>query len=412
MFENNNLSEVEFNHRKFCDLNNIKYGKFYYENDHQKYSHVYRILEENIDEYIIFIDQYSWFKSYALSKSVLSISDLIIVKHKSIYENFFIVKSTLKIRKLFKEFLANKSISTYTNQYDAEITSSINNLMNQYVLNMLDKHENMYLNLDATIVTNCFDIDFNSCLVQHVQNTGKKKNEFANILCQYKQRKYITKSEPYELVNPGCPNAFVMLYTKNIENIGIISETNISRWCKENNFSLYVYRDIPEEMKNINGKKMSGNWLKPHLIKKHLDDHQYISWVDSDILITKDYKLTHTEDIEVYTDPLNWFFNSGFMSFKNVKKNHLLLNFLIQRFNELEDTSRVYVNGGDQKYFIEVVKSIYPDMIVRSNHNTNVNPSFPFFINPNQPALIHFMGYPNHIRIALMDAYEQIISAS
>lgn len=414
MFEDVGLSKLELNHKSFCELNNIDYDKFYYCDDHQKFAKVYRILEENPDECIIFVDQYSWFKPKKIN--MLFPEDLIIVKHDNLlYENFFIVRSKQRTRALFREIMGNKSMITYKVANEKDEALSLMDTFN--VKNMLEPYENSYLNISSKVVSNIYDVGLKSSLVynlsfNHAVDLLIKKHQFANLLCDYKQSTYEKKSDHFEVINPGCPTAFVMLYTKNIENIGIISETNVGRWCLNNNVSLYVYRDVPQNLTNINGKPMSGNWLKPHLLMNHINDHQYVSWIDSDVLITKDYKLTHAEDVEVYADPGNWFFNSGFMSFKNTEKNHKLLKMLIEIFNKLEDTSRIYVNGGDQRYFIIAVKACYPDILVRSNHMTNTHPSSPCFINPDQPALIHFMGYPHHIRVAIMDAYEQMISTS
>jgi len=150
---------------------------------------------------------------------------------------------------------------------------------------------------------------------------------------------------------------------------------------------------------------MHGNWSKPRLILRHLAQHEYVGWIDSDILVSRDYEMIFQDEVHVYNDPCAWEFNSGFMVFKNTPKNQELLQSVIERIHSIDRLDSVYVNGGDQTYFIEQVKVHYPDLLVSSNLLTNSHVLFQLIGSTKK--MIHFMGLPIHIRRIMMDVYYQ-----
>ena len=104
LYEHDNIPNLEYNHRKFCDLNNIEYNKVKIKNYRQKYHQIYYILESNINDTIIFIDSYSYFKSFEFDFEM--ISDILIQSSDlEIYDNFFIVKSNKETLRIFKNIV-------------------------------------------------------------------------------------------------------------------------------------------------------------------------------------------------------------------------------------------------------------------------------------------------------------------
>ena len=149
---------------------------------------------------------------------------------------------------------------------------------------------------------------------------------------------------------------------------------------------------------------MTGNWCKPYILLNHISDHDYISWIDSDIIITDGYKMNFEDEISVYIDPGSWDFNSGYMVFKSCEKNKILLNGVIERFNKLDKIDSIYVNGGDQTHFIEEVKKQYPDYLPKSSMYTN---SYISISTPSEKMMIHFMGIKPQLRHIIMEYYDK-----
>lgn len=209
------------------------------------------------------------------------------------------------------------------------------------------------------------------------------------------------------MFNSGNKNAVVLQYTPEIKEFGIYSETNLKKYCEYNNITLYVYRDLTQYLKDM---KVSGAWCKPWLLLENFDKHEYIAWVDSDILISKEYKMNFSGDVSVYADPI-FYFNSGFMIFKTTEKNKILLNDIIESFKSIDgELSGVYTHGGDQPRFIEKIKELYPDNTPMSNLNGNSHPLIPIKMSPyKNNVMIHFMGYDKVFRKNVMKAYNSIM---
>lgn len=80
---------------------------------------------------------------------------------------------------------------------------------------------------------------------------------------------------------PGSRIAITTLYTPNIAVYGRIAERNFCRYCEAHGYTLYVHRDIPAEI-DLNA---SGNWYKPWFLHAYLQHHDWVFWLDSDVLI-------------------------------------------------------------------------------------------------------------------------------
>ena len=403
LYEHDDIPNLEYNHRKFCDLNNIEYNKVKIKNYHHKYHQIYYILESNLGETVFFIDSYSYFKTFQFDFDMMTSDMLIQASDSQIYDNFFIVKSNKDTLRIFKNILllSSDSVSIKKSEFKLNEESYI-----KYFGNDISKHiqkypynfKNKYLNIDVTLHNNFMNIDnILVCVFRTIENN--KDVNLSEILCNHKSVEYKFRSSKFDIINPGKKNALITLYTDNIKKQGIVSELNIEKFCMLNDITYYVYRDIPDNLSN-----MTGNWCKPYILLNHINDHDYISWVDCDIIITDGYKMDFDDDITLYNDSLSWDFNSGYMVFRNNERNKSLLNGVIDRFNKLDRMDSIYVNGSDQTYFIEEIKYQYPEYLPKSSIFTNSNI---VITTPGEKMMIHFMGIATHLRHIVMEYYEK-----
>ena len=392
LYECKNINELEYNHKKFCEYNNIKYDQYFIRGYHDKFHLIYYLLEKNPGETLLFVDSNSYFKNL---KYEFEFTEDIVVQldGDNASGNFFIVKSSKESRAVFKSVLLDAS-------HHAVVHRSMDfnmKIPEKYILGHLFQQKGVYFNVNI-----CQHENFNDApiMVCHVRADSWGSFSYANSVCNYKPVRYVTNDKKYEVFNPGMKKALVSLYTENIKDIGIISEKNISDYCIANHITYYIYRELPAEL-----GEMHGNWSKPCLILRHLFQHEYVGWIDSDILISRDYEMNFQDEVQVYNDPCAWEFNSGFMVFKNTPKNQELLESVIERIHSIDRLDSVYVNGGDQTYFIEQVKARYPDLLASSNLITNSHVLFQLIDTTKK--MIHFMGLPTHIRRIMMDVYYQ-----
>ena len=120
---------------------------------------------------------------------------------------------------------------------------------------------------------------------------------------------------------PGSRVALTMLYTSNIGVYGRIAEHNLRRYCEAHGYTLYVHRDIPKEV----GLNASGNWFKPWLLHAYLQHHEWVFWMDSDVLIADLNRplesLLDGRDWLLARDIGQWTFNSGVVGFRRTERN-------------------------------------------------------------------------------------------
>ncbi|WP_250516131.1 hypothetical protein [Caballeronia sp. INDeC2] len=159
----------------------------------------------------------------------------------------------------------------------------------------------------------------------------------------------------YEAVNGDAPIALAMLYTPNIREYGAIAERNLRRYCERHGYALHLYREVPPEA----GPGASGNWIKPWVLLRHLPEHEWIFWIDADVLVVDQSKplepLLTNRDRVIATD-VSWHFNSGIMGFRNTQQNLDVLTEIEQTIGAIADKSSTYASGGDQDVFIKVLQ--------------------------------------------------------
>jgi len=209
----------------------------------------------------------------------------------------------------------------------------------------------------------------------------------------------------YEAMNADAPIALAMLYTPNVSEYGEIAEANLRRYCARHGYALHVYRDIPDQA----GWNAAGNWFKPWVLRHHLEQHQWVFWIDADVLVVDQKKplepLCQNVDRVLAAD-ISWHFNSGVMGFRNTRENARLLEEVAQTVSELSDKSTVYANGGDQDIFIKVMerlgKATYDELIDCTTLNT------PYQLQTRNTFMVHYMGMQPAFRTLAMRHGEQL----
>jgi hypothetical protein len=224
--------------------------------------------------------------------------------------------------------------------------------------------------------------------------------------CQARGRDYLAlppadataNGEAFEAVRRHAPIALTMLYTPNIRNYGEVAERNLRRYCERHGYALYVYRDIPDEARGH-----SGNWLKPWVLRRHLHEHEWVFWIDADVLVS-DQGITlepilRDRDRVIATD-ISWKFNSGIMGFRNTAENQAVLAEIESAIDAVADKSSTYASGGDQNVFIDVMErrgmAGEHDLLDCLTINT------PWQMKTPSSFMVHYMGMWPSLRALIM----------
>jgi hypothetical protein len=192
----------------------------------------------------------------------------------------------------------------------------------------------------------------------------------------------------YEAVNGDAPVALAMLYTPNIREYGAIAERNLRRYCERHGYALHLYRDVPPDA----GPDASGNWIKPWVLLRHLPGHEWVFWIDADVLVVDQGRplesLMKDRDRVIATD-VSWRFNSGIMGFRNTRQNIEVLSEIEQTIGGIADKSSTYASGGDQDVFIKVLQrhglAEYRDLLDCTTINT------PYQLQGSDSFMVHYM---------------------
>ncbi|SCX38700.1 galactosyl transferase GMA12/MNN10 family protein [Variovorax sp. EL159] len=216
--------------------------------------------------------------------------------------------------------------------------------------------------------------------------------------------------EAMSSVNGHAQIAFVTLYTHHISTYARVSEHNVRRYCERHGYGYHVYRGIPGEL----DPEINGAWVKAWLLARHLAQHQWVVWVDADILFVNQAKrfepLLEGRDLLFAKDVGGWLFNSGVMGFRNTARNAELLARIWARITGVEDKSSVYSSQGDQFHTNEVIgeEGLASENNILDCLSLNTPPS----LATSDSLLVHFMslGEPyRSVYMADMDAMSQRI---
>lgn len=187
----------------------------------------------------------------------------------------------------------------------------------------------------------------------------------------------------------GCI-AFVILYTPNIASSGKVAEHNFKRYCDRHGYALYVYRDKPTDITD----NIFGNWLKPWVLKAHISQHDWVFWIDADVLVVNPLQkiepLLKDRDLILAKDMAGWHFNSGVMGFRHTRANIQLLDAIWERFTQVEDKTYTYASQGDQHHIINVIRE--HGLINENNIVDALTINTPPAMQTEHSFMVHYMG--------------------
>jgi hypothetical protein len=205
---------------------------------------------------------------------------------------------------------------------------------------------------------------------------------------------------PLSSYNAEASIAFVTLYTPQIASYARVSEHNVKRYCDRHGYAYHVYRAVPEAL----GPDLKGNWAKPWVLREHLAQHEWIIWIDADMLFVSPAipfePLLAGRDLLVAKDIGAWHVNSGLMGFRRTPGNAELLAQLWQRIVEVPDKSSVYASMGDQYYVNALLRERgldgERDVLDFASINT------PPHLRSANTLLVHFLGLGEPYRSCYM----------
>ncbi|AOJ68886.1 MULTISPECIES: hypothetical protein [Burkholderia] len=200
--------------------------------------------------------------------------------------------------------------------------------------------------------------------------------------------------------NPGRAIALTTLYTSHIESYARIAEGNFRRYCEAQGYTLYVHRDIPREI----GLDATGNWFKPWLLHSYLQHHDWVVWLDADVLIADPHRklepMLEGRDVLLARDVGQWPFNSGVMGFRRTPRNDAMLRDLMATIAAMPDRSGVYAGDGDQLQFIEAMSraGLLQDEAVLDMIGINT----PWLFRRPDSFIVHYYGMWHDMRTLMM----------
>ena len=187
-----------------------------------------------------------------------------------------------------------------------------------------------------------------------------------------------------------------MLYTPNVIRYSTISETNISAYARENNYTLYVYHDTTISLKD------HPTWNKPKVLEAHIKHHKYIMWMDSDAIFTdfdkkiEDVIALSSKSILLCSDIGGWKFNAGVQIWKNSDYSKQML----QKWYAMEHIE--HMKGGDQAQLITLLKhekdyEIFPEETFNTHPKKHKSGMY----------VLHMMGYSGQNRFDTFTAWNK-----
>ncbi|MGL4767511.1 MAG: galactosyl transferase GMA12/MNN10 family protein [Formosimonas sp.] len=207
--------------------------------------------------------------------------------------------------------------------------------------------------------------------------------------------------------NPQAKIALVTLYTHHITSYARVSEHNVKRYCDRHGYAYHVYRAIPEGVPD----NIMGSWLKPHVLSQHFAQHDWVIWVDADVLFHNQAQklepLLDGRELLFAKDLCGWPINSGVQGFKNTPVNAQLLAQLCQRMNDVQDKSGIYSELGDQHHIINVLTE--QNQLSEASVSNCLSINTPPQLANAETLLTHYVGWGDPYRSIYM-AHDDAIS--
>lgn len=202
----------------------------------------------------------------------------------------------------------------------------------------------------------------------------------------------------YETYNKGKKIAIVSLYTSETAHYGSPFEEIVKKYCSINDYTFYIYRE------NIN-KQSFPNWSKAKALINHIEEHDWVVWLDSDAIPLKfDKKLEDfinkyrnkqailSKDFGTSAIDRAFPLNSGVMFWKNTSYVKNILQKLDDFCHENE-TIKLFDFGSDQGVLSHILKKSDP-----SAFNYKLCEMSEFNTDPRNISkdtfILHFMNFP------------------
>ncbi|KXV12363.1 hypothetical protein CR51_06685 [Caballeronia megalochromosomata] len=241
---------------------------------------------------------------------------------------------------------------------------------------------------------------FRNALAEHINDSQQKGVP----LLQFDAQAAVANEE-YSVYNPGKPIALVTYYTPNVRGYGAIAERNMRRYCERHGYTLYVYRQTPAEV----GPGTSGTWLKPWFLRKYLPHHEWVIWVDADILFFDQRKpldpLLDGRDIFVAHDIGPWVINAGVLGFRQKPAVMAFVEEIHEHVSAAPDKSSTYANGGDQTIIANLLSDRLGWKLEHGLDCMTINT--PWYFQQPDSLMVHFVAIQSPMRAVLMAAQER-----
>jgi hypothetical protein len=214
-----------------------------------------------------------------------------------------------------------------------------------------------------------------------------------------------TPDEACSVYNPGKPIALVTYYTPNVRAYGAIAERNMRRYCERHGYTLYVYRETPAEV----GPGTSGTWLKPWFLRKYLPHHEWVIWVDADILFFNQREplepLLVGRDILAAHDIGPWVINAGVLGFRSKPATIAFVEEIYEHVSAAPDKSTTYANGGDQT----IIANLLIDRLGwKLEHGLDcMTINTPWYFQQADSLMVHFVAIQSSMRAVLMGVQDR-----
>jgi hypothetical protein len=241
---------------------------------------------------------------------------------------------------------------------------------------------------------------FRESLAEHINDCQQKGAKLLDFSAQYD-----VPAETHSVYNPGKPVALVTYYTSNVKAYGAVAELNMRRYCERHGYTLYVYRDTPAEV----GPGITGTWLKPWFLRKHLPNHDWVFWIDADILFFDQSKslepLFEGRDIVAAHDIGPWVINAGVLGFRRKPAVLAFVNEIYEHVSAAPDKSSTYANGGDQTIIANLLQSRLGWKLENGFDCVTLNT--PWYFQQKNSLMVHYLAIWTAMRAMVMAAQDR-----
>jgi len=209
-------------------------------------------------------------------------------------------------------------------------------------------------------------------------------------------------------LNEQAPIAFVTLHTHHIAGYADVHERSLAAYCRRHGYAYHSYRAAPGFLPE--GLRASaGNWAKAHLVRHHLPQHEFVFWIDADILAVNQAlpiePVIEGRDFVIGTDHSAWSVNSCMFGLRRTPAMQRLAERMCETIEAVEDRSSVYASGGDQQL---IMLTLMEAGMVDARHVVDAMTlaASPAYATRSH-RFVHFPAQLNHYRAVSMAVWDR-----